>query len=101
MDIKLISCGDRVTLQMTGRFDSGVSMDFFLMTAKAMVKHSSCDIEIDLEGVSYIDSSGLGKLIHLSQQLDEKGRRLIIVKPQHSVRKALDMFQLSKLMTIV
>ena len=100
MDFKLTENDQHPILHLSGRFDASVSFDFFAMASKAMLRFPNQDITVDLGGVSYVDSSAIGKLINFSQQLSEKGRRLIIVNCQPEVRKILDMMGIAKLMAV-
>ncbi|MBP7901233.1 MAG: STAS domain-containing protein [Spirochaetes bacterium] len=57
-------------------------------------QNSDKDIEIDLSGVDYIDSSGVGVLISLLKLQKKKGK---ILKMSNVSEKVLDVLKLSSL----
>ena len=48
------------------------------------------DITLDLREVEFIDSTGIGVLVRVAQQLHSPGR-LVVQSPQHNVRRAIDL----------
>ncbi len=52
------------------------------------------DWMLDLSGVTFIDNPGIGMLLRLRKALLEAGRRLVLVAPAYSVRRALDCVHL-------
>jgi anti-sigma B factor antagonist len=54
-------------------------------------------IEIDLAGVSFIDSAGLRVLIALSNRVRSEGGTLVVNNPSRSVRRLLSITELSGL----
>ena len=57
-------------------------------------QNSEKDIDIDLSGVDYIDSSGVGVLISLLKLQKKKGR---VLKMSNVSEKVLDVLKLSSL----
>ena len=45
----------------------------------------------DMEGVEFIDSSGLGLLLATEQRLRAEGIRFVVANPSHSVRRMLEL----------
>lgn len=52
---------------------------------------------LDLSGVTFIDSSGIGVILGRYRKLAEGGGKLAILKPQPQVRRVLDIAGLSRL----
>ena len=48
-------------------------------------------VELDLAGVSFIDSSGLASVIAGHQRLDQQDRRLVIVERSDIVQRLLEL----------
>lgn len=57
-------------------------------------------VRVDMTGMSYIDSSGLGALVSLSRKLRERGGSLRLAHPQADVRSLLAMTRLDTLFKI-
>lgn len=49
------------------------------------------EVELDLSGVSFIDSSGLSSVIAAHQRLEGEQRRLVIVERSEIVQRLLDL----------
>jgi anti-anti-sigma factor len=62
-------------------------------------------LRIDLSGVSFIDSTGLGTLVLVHNAAQESGKHLVLVSPSERVRRLLeitgmtDVFQVDALRT--
>ncbi len=55
---------------------------------------------IDLTGVEYIDSSGVGTLVELKRRLDRAGARIVLVGLQPRVRSVFEITRLDRFFTI-
>jgi anti-anti-sigma factor len=52
-------------------------------------------VEVDLSGVTFLDSSGISTLVTAHNALLDAGGKLRLCNPQHNVRAVLDMVGLS------
>ncbi|WP_448983040.1 STAS domain-containing protein [Olsenella uli] len=52
-------------------------------------------VRVDLEGVPYIDSTGIGVLVGAAHRADEAGADLAVLNPQRNVARVLDMLGVS------
>lgn len=55
---------------------------------------------IDLEGVGFMDSSGLGLLLATQQRLRAEGIRLLVANPSRSVRRVLEFTGVTDELTV-
>lgn len=55
---------------------------------------------IDLSGVDYMDSSGVGTLVFIKREVEKQKRRLVLVGLQPRVRSVLEITHLDKFFTI-
>jgi anti-sigma B factor antagonist len=55
------------------------------------------DVEIDLAGVAFVDSSALSVLVGVHHRADAQGRRVRIVHPTPPVRRLLEITSLTAL----
>jgi len=56
------------------------------------------DVSVDLAGVGFVDSTGLGTLVKAAGQLRRQSRRLVVQRPSPEVRR---LFELSGLAALV
>jgi HptB-dependent secretion and biofilm anti anti-sigma factor len=58
-------------------------------------------IEIHLEGLDYIDSSGIGMLLVLKEKCDENGATMTLSRPQGQVAKILRVACIDSIIPVV
>ncbi|WP_222131205.1 STAS domain-containing protein [Pseudonocardia sp. C8] len=58
-------------------------------------------IVVDLEGVTFLASSGLGVLIHTARQAAREGRRLFVVATNRAVLRPLEVTGSAQLFTVL
>ena len=81
---------DRVAVQ--GELDAFTAPELRACIDKA----ASADVELDLGGVSFIDSSGLASVVESHQRLERENRRLVIVERSDIVQRLLELSGLSE-----
>jgi anti-anti-sigma factor len=57
-------------------------------------------IEIETTGVDFVDSSGLGALLAISQKATEAGGRIVLRQPSEAVSKILDLTLTTDMFTV-
>jgi anti-anti-sigma factor len=82
--------GDRIRLAAVGEVDLSTSDQLRTALLTALGKAKS-GVVLDLSGVSFLDSTGIGALVHAHNQAVMQGRELAIVDPQPTVRRVLDI----------
>ncbi|OGV52495.1 MAG: hypothetical protein A2X49_09280 [Lentisphaerae bacterium GWF2_52_8] len=55
-------------------------------------------VVVDLGGVHFIDSLGLGALISIFKRVAERGGDMRLVRPQHSVKLVLEITRTSRIL---
>jgi anti-sigma B factor antagonist len=55
---------------------------------------------VDLTGVTFLDSTGLGALVEAHQQATALGRELLLVGAHRSVRRVLELTRLDRLFEV-
>ncbi len=86
---------ERWTLALKGELDYSECATF-RMTIDRILKHAPPHTVIDLSGVEYLDSSGLGLLLALSKEYSAHGGRLVLVTNE-AVDSILDLTRLSSI----
>ncbi|MCA9472449.1 MAG: STAS domain-containing protein [Nitrospirales bacterium] len=88
-----------VVLDLEGRFDFS-SRKAFKDTVERIQKEGCSHIIINMDRVSFVDSSALGLLVIASQNLKCKHAQLSIVNPQPYVRQVLDLANVPKMVPV-
>ena len=100
MQISEQTVGDGViVLDLEGRFDFAARKSFKDMVERIQ-KDGCTHIIINMERVSFVDSSALGLLVITSQNLKCKQAMLSIVNPQPYVRQVLDLANVPKMVQV-
>jgi anti-sigma B factor antagonist len=89
--------GDVAILDMSGKMRIGESGIVFCDAIHSLVEEGQRQILLNLEGVTHVDSTGLGELIASHNTLDKKGGR---VKLLHLTRRVRELMILTKLLTV-
>ncbi len=91
---------ENATLSLTGRFDFNSHREFREGYEALLQKPSVQNLEIDMAGVDYLDSSALGMLLLLKDRVTARNVKLSITKTSGSVRQILEIANFDKLFTI-
>ena len=89
----------KVTVVVTGEVDLSWSSDIRELILKALKMEDS--IQVDLEAVSYIDSSGIAGLVEGLQKSKKSGKSFELLNPSKSVLSVLQLARLDQVFTIV
>ena len=93
LDIKQLDNGD---IALTGRFDASQREK-----VKAFIDERQDDIRLELSGMEYISSAGLGVLIGTHSRLDKAGKSLILLHPSKHVMTIFRLCHLDRVLKIV
>jgi anti-anti-sigma factor len=89
-----------VTIKLTGRLTADTLEPFQLTVARYLREGSEaggCGFVIDLQGVDYIDSEGLGSLIQAYTSCKKRGAPIVFV---HVFGRNLQLLKVTKLLTV-
>jgi anti-sigma B factor antagonist len=67
---------------------------------RAALKPSNTWLEIDVSGVTFMDSSGLGALISLHKSMRSQNGALRLLNPSTNVRQILELTRLHRVLEI-
>lgn len=83
---------------LVGRYSGEITMeithDFKAEVEKALEASGTVALALDLSGVSFMDSSGIGFLVACNTRLQTSGKTLVLLTPSQQVRKTLGLVQL-------
>jgi anti-sigma B factor antagonist len=89
--------GDVTVLDMGGRIVLGDGSALLRKTIRQLLDANRNKIVINLADVDYIDSSGIGELVHAFTSAKTRGGELKLL---HLTRKVHDILQITKLYTV-
>lgn len=96
-NIKERRVGDVMVIDLDGEMKIGESGVMFQHTFRRLLEEGRRKILLNLAGVEYIDSSGLGELIASYTNLDKKGGE---IKLLHLPRRVRELMVVTKLLTV-
>lgn len=95
-DFELVGQALVVTLQ--GELDLHTSPEFKDKLTKLFETHSAIkDLIMDVKGLSFIDSSGLGVILGRYRVVQERGGRLFFVQANPQIKRILQMSGFQKI----
>ena len=87
-------------IQLRGRFDLTAHRVFKASYEIPLTQSEVEELQIDMSGVEYLDSSALGMLLILKERAGARNKRLALVKCAGAVRRILDIANFGKLFQI-
>ncbi len=98
LDIEKDQSG-RTQLSLHGRLTFDVANDFRLKLQEVLSTNPT-EIVVDLSDLEYIDTSGLGVFVAVSQQCRQSNTLFRLVRPREKVMKIFRMTKLNLLLDI-
>jgi anti-sigma B factor antagonist len=89
----------RRVVSATGELDMASAPRLRDALFDAVADHDG-DVVVDLAGVTFMDSTGLGVLATAYKRLGREGRRLVIKSPTRNVRRVLEVCRLDEVLAI-
>jgi anti-sigma B factor antagonist len=81
----------RQTVRLSGALDLQTKLAVLEAGQSAMAEAPDAALVLDLEGVSFIDSSGIGALVQLGGDADEAGVDFALLEPSARVVRILEV----------
>jgi anti-sigma B factor antagonist len=89
---------DATILQLHGQISIGSGVGELRTALFRLSGRGSALVVVDLDGVTFVDSAGLGELVAAHQRTWEQGGRLCVARPR---AKVLDLIHLTRLHEVV
>lgn len=77
---------------------AGAAVGEFEARLLAQVEHATRGVVVDLDGVRFVDSSGLGALVKAGLRLDAGQKRLALARPREAVARAIGIVGLGRVL---
>ncbi|HZW82567.1 MAG TPA: anti-sigma F factor antagonist [Candidatus Deferrimicrobium sp.] len=89
---------DTLVIKVTGELDLVVADEFRRVVDPELERRQVKNLVINLNGVSFIDSSGLGVILGRYKKLLQTGGKIWIAEPRPPVRKILELSGFPRIM---
>ena len=99
-DVESRAEGDRAIVAVRGDFDLQVAERVVAELAR-VEERAPALLVIDLSGLSFMDSSGMGVIAAAQARAVEAGRRIVFVRPPYTVRRAFELSGFDDVITVV
>ena len=90
----------RAILRLQGRFEMNAHRDLRGCCHSALGAGEVKELELDLAGVEYFDSTGLGVLLLLKEKADIAHKRFILSNCGDAVKQMLDIADLREILCV-
>lgn len=98
MDIEVVECKRATVVSVSGEVDVATAPE---LDEKLATVAASPRVVVDLSGVTFLDSSGLGVLIKALKRVKDTGGSLVLVITEPRILKVFTITGLDKVLTIV
>jgi len=98
--VRTISTDGRAVVNVQGDVDMATAPQFRTLLLQSAAE-SVGPLLLDLSGVAYMDSSGVGTMVYLKREIERRGRQLVLIGLQPRVRGVLEITHLDRFFTIV
>lgn len=89
--------GGWVELRVRGRLDSYWA-DHFKTALDALIREGQQKIRLNMAGVSYVSSAGIGAVVYCHKQLESIRGKLVVASPSEPVKEVLEVTRLTMLL---
>src|SRR5262245_7590776 len=91
---------DITVVELTGKLALGRDSQRIETLVEDLVNRGEIKVMLDMTGVDYIDSAGIGLVALAAGKLKEAGGRCIVVAPEGRVLQLLQMTQMNSIVTV-
>ena len=91
LEITASADGDNRLLSVTGEVDVSCADELRAAIDAQIAEGVAGALVIDLAGVPYIDSTGIGVLVGAAHRASEAGATLVVARPQRNVERVLGL----------
>jgi anti-sigma B factor antagonist len=99
--LQKIEAGDRALLIAAKGYMDTYNSGSFLRRAMMAVEAGFVRLVLDMRGVSFASSTGIGAIVFLLREVASRNGEVILLGLQHTVRDAMDLLGFARYFTIV
>lgn len=94
-------CREVLLIRLEGELDLASAPDFRRLVDESMGLDRPQMVVVDLRGVSFVDSSGLGAILGRYRRLKSEGIEMILVASSHKIREVLELSGIDRAISVV
>jgi anti-sigma B factor antagonist len=91
---------DRTVVELTGRLNLGNELMTIETAVKRLIEEGARKLVIDVSGVDYIDSAGIGMLVACNGRLEKAGGEMRVAGAQGSVARTFDVVHMDRITSL-
>ena len=100
MPITVTSRDNVLAITLSGEIDHHGARDMMTQLSEAIASRTPARLELDLSGVTFMDSSGIAVLLRAQRQMARHGGELRAVNIPAQARRVLDAAGVGRLITL-
>jgi stage II sporulation protein AA (anti-sigma F factor antagonist) len=100
MKVQLIRRKDCLLVRLKGELDHHTSVIFREAVEKELQKELICNLVLNLEHLTFMDSSGLGVILGRYQQIKTRKGKLLICSPGGQLKKIMQIGGLLRIIPV-
>lgn len=81
-------------LDFRGRLTTGSGANLLVDTTGGLIREGKMRMILNFDGLEFMDSTGLGSVVTVAEQVRRQGGRLCILNARHAVRHLLQITRL-------
>jgi len=98
MDIKIEVIGTTLVAKLYGEIDHHTASGIKSAIDKELLLKNIINIVMDFDGVTFMDSSGIGMIVGRYKQVAARGGKMMIIRVKPQVDRILEISGLKKIM---
>jgi anti-sigma B factor antagonist len=100
LEITVRKAGDVTVIDLAGAFKIGGPEQAFREAVEELLERGIMTLAVNLGGVTFLDSSGIGIIVRCHKAMQEKGGKLCFFAAPKMVKQTLRMVSLDKVMNL-
>ena len=98
MDIKIENIGTTLVAKLTGELDHHTAPLLRDTLDREISLNNTVNIVLDFDGVTFMDSSGIGVIVGRYRQISARGGKIMVIRVKPQVDKILEISGLKKIL---
>ncbi len=91
MDIKIENIGTTLVAKLTGELDHHTAPNLRDALDREISLNNTVNIVLDFDGVTFMDSSGIGVIVGRYKQISARGGKVMVIRVKPQVDKILEI----------